>query len=106
MSAEDGSLMEHKWFTHSMSPVNLAEIEILEVSSYDLLVIQLHGNFFSLTAINASFCSGLWVGLQKRKLIFPDIQPSFVTLMLIIIIYFIQFSIILTYSLNIFMYFL
>ncbi|KAK2547459.1 Ferric-chelate reductase 1 [Acropora cervicornis] len=39
---EDGSLMEHRWFSHSMSPVNLAEIEILEVSSYDLLVIQLH----------------------------------------------------------------
>lgn len=35
-------LVEHKWFKHSMSPVNLAEIAILEVSSYDLLIIQLH----------------------------------------------------------------
>lgn len=39
---DDGSLVEHKWFKHSMSPVNLAEIGILEVSSYDLLIIQLH----------------------------------------------------------------
>ncbi|XP_015774001.1 PREDICTED: putative ferric-chelate reductase 1 [Acropora digitifera] len=42
---DDGSLVEHKWFKHSMSPVNLAEIGILEVSSYDLLIIQLHGKF-------------------------------------------------------------
>ncbi|XP_068726811.1 ferric-chelate reductase 1-like [Montipora capricornis] len=39
---KDGTLYEHRWFSHSMSPVNLEEIEILEASPYDLIVIQLH----------------------------------------------------------------
>ncbi|CAH3167988.1 unnamed protein product [Porites lobata] len=39
---DDNSLREHSWKAHSMSPVNLAEIEILEASEFDLFVIQLH----------------------------------------------------------------
>ena len=42
-SGDDNSLREHSWKAHSMSPVNLAEIEILEASEFDLFVIQLHG---------------------------------------------------------------
>ncbi|KAJ7350979.1 DOMON domain-containing protein frrs1L [Desmophyllum pertusum] len=38
----DNSLNEHDWKAHSMSPVNLAEIQILEASVYDLTVIQIH----------------------------------------------------------------
>ncbi|KAM7447097.1 DOMON domain-containing protein frrs1L [Porites harrisoni] len=38
----DNSLREHSWKAHSMSPVNLAEIEILEASEFDLFLIQLH----------------------------------------------------------------
>lgn len=39
----DNSLNEHDWKAHSTSPVNLAEIQILEASVYDLTVIQIHG---------------------------------------------------------------
>lgn len=39
----DNSLNEHSWKAHSMSPVNLAEIQMLEASTYDLSVIQVHG---------------------------------------------------------------
>ncbi|XP_020625334.1 uncharacterized protein LOC110062724 [Orbicella faveolata] len=39
----DNSLKEHSWKAHSMSPVNLAEIQILEASVYDLSFIQIHG---------------------------------------------------------------
>ena len=39
----DNSLSEHSWKAHSMSPVNLAEIQNLEASVYDLSVIQIHG---------------------------------------------------------------
>lgn len=38
----DNSLHEHSWKAHSMSPVNLAEIQILEASVYDLSFIQIH----------------------------------------------------------------
>ena len=42
-SGPDNSLKEHSWKAHSMSPVNLAKIQMLEASVYDLTVIQLHG---------------------------------------------------------------
>lgn len=42
-SGPDNSLHEHSWKAHSMSPVNLAEIQILEASVYDLSFIQIHG---------------------------------------------------------------
>ena len=42
-SGPDDSLKEHSWKAHSMSPVNLAEIQILEASVYDLSFIQIHG---------------------------------------------------------------
>lgn len=42
-SGPHNSLNEHSWKAHSMSPVNLAEIQILEASTYDLSVIQIHG---------------------------------------------------------------
>ena len=44
-SGGDNSLREHSWKAHSMSPVNLAEIEILEASEFDLFLIQLHGRY-------------------------------------------------------------
>lgn len=44
-SGGDNSLREHSWKAHSMSPVNLAEIEILEASEFDLFLIQLHGGY-------------------------------------------------------------
>lgn len=44
-SGDDNSLREHNWKAHSMSPVNLAEIEILEASEFDLFLIQLHGRY-------------------------------------------------------------
>ena len=43
-SGPDNSLHEHSWKAHSMSPVNLAEIQILEASVYDMSFIQIHGN--------------------------------------------------------------
>lgn len=43
-AGDDNSLNEHSWKAHSMSPVNLAEVQILEASEFDLLLIQFHGN--------------------------------------------------------------
>ncbi|PFX23976.1 putative ferric-chelate reductase 1 isoform X2 [Stylophora pistillata] len=37
-----GSLREHSWKGHSMSPVNLNEIQNLEATVYDLSLIQIH----------------------------------------------------------------
>ncbi|XP_078352613.1 ferric-chelate reductase 1-like isoform X2 [Oculina patagonica] len=45
----DNSLSEHGWKAHSMSPVNLAEIQILEASAYDLSVIQVHAVLMVIT---------------------------------------------------------
>ena len=45
LTGDDNSLKEHSWKAHSMSPVNLREIEILEATEFDLFLIQLHGKF-------------------------------------------------------------
>ena len=45
IQGDDNSLNEHSWKAHSMSPVNLADIEILEATEFDLLLIQVHGKF-------------------------------------------------------------
>nr|XP_058952023.1 putative ferric-chelate reductase 1 isoform X3 [Pocillopora verrucosa] len=37
-----GSLREHSWKGHSMSPVNLEEIQSLEASVYDFSLLQIH----------------------------------------------------------------
>lgn len=39
---DDNSLNEHSWKAHSMGPVNLADIQILEATEFDLLLIQVH----------------------------------------------------------------